>query len=769
MAGLPADPVLLGFVPRVGLAGAALDAALGSAVLDRLRRIAWLPVAGEDELRQAPDRAAVLDDATDDKVAALAGVLPGLLPTAWSRRSDLPALTALGVRRIGIAEAVEAVRGVARPASWWAALYAALDGADREELAALPVPLADGRTAHGPAGVLLPDPGLPAGRLGPLGLRLADPGGGGASRGAPAARAARRPAGHGGRRSSPTRRCGRPWRPRWTPWRTHCPAPRTRRSWPRRCSRWSAAARPAVGELPWLVSWRCPTTTGDGRRPVSWCCRDRRWPTSWRPARSGCSTGTSRPGPTPTRCARWACSTRSPLVRAEDPDDLDVDGAAEWADAVLDRLPHDGPPPEWPPLIAVRDLELVADWPRALPLLAALPAEARADVVLGGVAAPGYLRWWLSTHAVLGGARPDRLRHPASTELQGLYEPAEADPAVLGLLRPPVTVDDVLARRGRRDRPARPARRPGPHRAAGRAADGLRPARRGPGRHRRATRRSGVRVAPDRVVSDAVVLDAPYLQPLVRCAGRPRRGRARGRRRPARPAAGRRTGPGGGHQPAGPPRAVGRAAGRRAGGRAAGPVRARPARWPCTRRWPSTAGRSPGGRPGTSTTSTAARRPSAGRWPGGPGSGPPPGARRGVRLSRPRRRAGRRGRGRSRPAHWPQRGMDCGARRVAVCRRPAARSAAARTARNPAPGARSSSTGTARASAPWSARRGGRSGAGPPGAASGRRRCPAAGRGAGAEGCAGRGEDGGGEPVERGAVGLGQRGAGGGGGRRDGT
>jgi hypothetical protein len=72
---------------------------------------------------------------------------------------------------VGIAEAVEVVRGVDLPAAWWGRLYAALDGADREELAALPVPLADGRTAHGPAGVLLPDAGLPVDRLGPLGLR----------------------------------------------------------------------------------------------------------------------------------------------------------------------------------------------------------------------------------------------------------------------------------------------------------------------------------------------------------------------------------------------------------------------------------------------------------------------------------------------------------------------------------------------------------------------------------------------------------------------
>ena len=42
----------------------------------------------------------------DERVAALRDVVPGLLPAAWSRRSDGRALTALGVRRIGTAEAV---------------------------------------------------------------------------------------------------------------------------------------------------------------------------------------------------------------------------------------------------------------------------------------------------------------------------------------------------------------------------------------------------------------------------------------------------------------------------------------------------------------------------------------------------------------------------------------------------------------------------------------------------------------------------------------
>ena len=202
------------------------------------------------------------------------------------------------------------------------------------------------------------------------------------------------------------------------------------------------------------------------------------------------------------------------LVRAADPGELDVDGADRWADAVLDRLPPDAPPPEWPPLIGVRDLELVGDWGGALPLLAALPAEARADVVLGGVAVPSYLRWWLATHRVLDGERPGRLRHPDGGELQGLYESARAAPEVLDLLRPPRTVEEVLAdvddaidlldRLGDPARSVRPDVLRTVYARLAAVLDGIDvdlPER--------------IRVAPDRVVEDAVVLDAPWLQPLV--------------------------------------------------------------------------------------------------------------------------------------------------------------------------------------------------------------------------------------------------------------
>lgn len=522
LVALPADPALLALVPRPSLAGAELDAALCAAVLDQLRGSAWLPAAGEEQ-RVPPARSAVLDDASEERVAAFTGVLPGLLPAGWSRRSGTAALTALGVRRIGVAEAVEAVRGVDRPPSWWGRLYAALDGADREELGALPVPLADGRTAHGPAGVLLPEEGLPAARLAPLGLRLAAPD----AVAAPAARRllerlGARPATAAAVLADPAVRAavegsldavedvagGGP-----------DPADLADA-----VLALVAAAGPAADGLTWPAELALPDAEG-----------------GWAPAGElllpgSPLAGVLEPGALGVLDPAFAASAdvdalrrigvldTFALVTADDPEALDVDGADDWADAALNRLPPDAPPPEWPALTAVRDLELVGDWPAALGLLAALPAAAWDDVVLDGTAVPGYLRWWLSTHPVLGGRRPDRLRRPGPGPLQGLYEPADADPALLDLLRPPATLDDVLAvpdgavdllhRLGDPHRTVRPALLATVHARLAEALDGLDvdpPAR--------------VRVAPDRVVEDAVVLDAPWLQPLVRAAVVPAGGR----------------------------------------------------------------------------------------------------------------------------------------------------------------------------------------------------------------------------------------------------
>jgi hypothetical protein len=115
---------------------------------------------------------------------------------------------------------------------------------------------------------------------------------------------------------------------------------------------------------------------------------------------------------------------------------------------------------------------------------------------------------------VLAGRRPDRLRSPESTDLQGLYEVAEAPDDVLDLLAPPASVADVLADvDGALDLLGRlgdPARRVRPevlrtvYAQLASALDGV-----------DVDPPEAVRVAPDRVADDAVVLDLPWLQPLV--------------------------------------------------------------------------------------------------------------------------------------------------------------------------------------------------------------------------------------------------------------
>ncbi|WP_242471266.1 hypothetical protein [Blastococcus sp. TML/C7B] len=447
-------------------------------------------------------------------MAALAGVLPGLLPAAWSRRTDAPVFTALGVRRIGPAEAVEAVRGVDRPPGWWARLYAALDGADREELGALPVPLADGRTAHGPAGVLLPVEGLPAARLAPLGLRLADPD----AVAPPAARRllerlGARPATAAAVLADPVVRAA--VEHSLAAVEDAVPDEPDPAELADAVLALVAAAGPAADGQPWLAELALPDDDG-----------------GWAPAGElllpgAPLAGVLEPGALGVLDAAVAAAAEHDalrrvgvldtfaLVTAGDPDALDVDAAEEWADAVLDRLPRDAPAPDWPALTAVRDLELVADWPAALRLLAELPAAAWDDVILGGVPAPGYLRWWLATHPVLDGRRPDRLRAPGPGPLQGLYELAELDDRLLRLVRPPATVDDVLAdvdgaidllhRLGDPARVVRLDLLGSIYPRLAEALDGVDVDP--PGR---------VRVAPDRVAADAVVLDAPWLQSLVR-------------------------------------------------------------------------------------------------------------------------------------------------------------------------------------------------------------------------------------------------------------
>ncbi|MEO6712580.1 MAG: hypothetical protein ABIM89_04020 [Mycobacteriales bacterium] len=172
LAEAPPRPELLDLVPT-GLPGGQIDAALRAGLADRLATSAFLASAGDVSVRLRPAEAAVVDagNASDDITAVLAPLLPQLISAAHSRRHG--ALAALGVRRLDTADVVELLAALDQPPAWWAVAFAALGrAADRDALRALRVPLADGRLASGPRGLLLPTDGVDLRPLVDLGLAV---------------------------------------------------------------------------------------------------------------------------------------------------------------------------------------------------------------------------------------------------------------------------------------------------------------------------------------------------------------------------------------------------------------------------------------------------------------------------------------------------------------------------------------------------------------------------------------------------------------------
>jgi hypothetical protein len=459
---LPPDPALLALVPRPTLAGAELDSALAAAALDALRTTPWLPAAAPEPAAegQAPDAepaaesgrigpeggrllpadAVVVDAAAEDLVAALADLVPGLLPASWSGRGTAPALAALGVRRLGTADVVELVSAADRPPAWWHALYAALaDRPDREALAALPIPLADGRTVTGARGVLLPDKDLPADAATALGLRIAHP---------DAAHPLLQRLGATPATARGVLADDRVLAAVAESYDAEDPEPIAEA-----VLRLVAAAGLQPGEVPELAELALPAEEAD-----------------WYPAGelllpgSPLAAAVGPDGPYGTVAAdvvaRHGADVLAavgvlrtfPVLRAGevelDPDaaDHDLDREADWMEAVLDRLPEQRVPPRLAAFVAVRDLELVVDWDRALPLLAGVDPTVDLRLADGTrVQTPSYTTWWLSTHRTLLGRRPDRLRAPTATDLEGLYDVADAAPDTLALLGVAHSLDEMVA------------------------------------------------------------------------------------------------------------------------------------------------------------------------------------------------------------------------------------------------------------------------------------------------------------------------------------
>jgi hypothetical protein len=152
-----------------GLSAGALDGALRAALADLLPGTPFLRSAEDPAVALRPRDAVALEPpagSDPDAVGALAPVVAGLV---LAPRAAAAAFDVAGVRRAALADIVEQLPPPPSDDGWHR-LYRGLeqlaaDAAAREALAALPVPLADGRVVRSPRGVVLPVDAAP-GRVG---------------------------------------------------------------------------------------------------------------------------------------------------------------------------------------------------------------------------------------------------------------------------------------------------------------------------------------------------------------------------------------------------------------------------------------------------------------------------------------------------------------------------------------------------------------------------------------------------------------------------
>jgi hypothetical protein len=550
-------PALLRLVPGP-MGEGALDADLRRRVAVLLPDAAFLPAANGDPAPLRPRDACVIDPCDAALVGALRDVLPGLLPAGWER--DQVAASALGVRRLGAGELAEALSGLDREPAWWGTLYDAVYGVFGQDpylgetLATLPVPLADGRTVRGARGSLLPVEELDASvtaALRPLGLRIVHP---------------RAVAGGSGPSALLERLGARPAYPRVL---LDDPSVRAAVSGsrdPLRAEEFGGfgglddsnlegggedpalladavlalvrAAEPGPQERFDLGDLPLPNDRG-GRGPA----RELLLPSSplaeiVDPEAFGTVDE--------SLVRRWGAGVLRAigvldsltLIRAEhvlldldalDEDLLDLDGIEEWigmARTAIDRSGEDVAPVA-AEVLAVRDLELITRWPRALELLsepglrAAVARPVRVLTQDGrSVDLPSYTSWWLSRHPVLDGCRPADLATGGGL-LAGLYDPApeNKDPEFLvrlgvrttlaALLRAPGGPNELLDRLADPDRPVGGAQLTALYEALSEvSAEHLEP----PAELR--AWQDGELVVVE-AAADVVVIDAPDLLPLL--------------------------------------------------------------------------------------------------------------------------------------------------------------------------------------------------------------------------------------------------------------
>ncbi len=431
VAAVDADRALT-LVP-VGLPSGWFDALVREVALETL---VGAPVlrSVEDGTPLRPRDALVVDGAAGADPSALGVLSSALAGLVASPPAAGPALARLGVRRLDLAEVVEAWPAGAGDAvpSEWAARYAGLaavadDPSVREALTSLPVPLADGRVVRGVPGTVLPlvdrspgdrdedGPGI-ADALAVLadhGLRVVHPE---AVASEPAARLLER---LGAEPATATRLLLNPAVRAAVRWTTDDPDPfevseavlaLVDAAWTE--SPWAA------GELGWLDQLALPDEEGD-------------------PTPAGLLVQRGTPAEElfdaeavgrldPDVSERWpsevlhavGVAAGPVLVRSHDvdladlPAELDeLDGAADWADAAVESAGSQRDLVA--EVVAVRDLDLVRDdaWPSLLRAVGEEPTLRRALVEPlrvprasgdGAAVVPSYTAWWLRERLGLG-------------------------------------------------------------------------------------------------------------------------------------------------------------------------------------------------------------------------------------------------------------------------------------------------------------------------------------------------------------------------------
>ncbi len=412
-----ADDVLR-LVPGPAMKGA-LDSELRRAITFALADAPFLPGG------QRPADAVFVEGLPEAAYVLVADAVPGLLPPAWGRVE----VERLGGRRMRMADLVDELAALARPATWWRTLYDALESVDRDALAGLPVLLHDGRLVRGVRGVVVGAPTDLAAALATLGVRVADPG----LAHPLLERLGAVPADPFALLSDETVRATAEQsidaddpEPIAVAVLTLVAAAGA----PEEAARWLAELALPDDEGEWAPAGELllpGSPLADILEPDALAFVDAAWVSRWG-AETLAAVGALR---------TFAVVRDDDVLLDPDVCDHDLDAEDEWVEAMLDELPEGDHPPVLGAFVALRDLDLVADdrWPEALRLIARDPVL-RAAVVepvgVDGVDLSPYTAWWLRTHPVLGGRLPTELSLPgASTELT-LLRPAAPD---LGLDR----------------------------------------------------------------------------------------------------------------------------------------------------------------------------------------------------------------------------------------------------------------------------------------------------------------------------------------------